>query len=102
MSEYDSLPITLLSVPDNFVKFNTWRLEARCREIDTEPFFPENYYESKKIRNICNQCEVIEQCLQDAFMFEDNQYGIRGGTTPRERRRLIKKYNDEYLASLKN
>ena len=102
MGNYDRLPITLLKVPDSFVKFNTWRLEARCREIDTEPFFPENDYESKKVRRICRDCEVAEQCLQDALMFEDNQYGVRGGTTPRERRRLIKKYNDEYLASIKN
>ena len=66
-----------------------WQTKARCTEVDPEIFFPERGGSSKAARAVCSQCEVRLQCLEYALNNKE-QFGIWGGTSERERRRLRK------------
>jgi WhiB family redox-sensing transcriptional regulator len=66
-----------------------WQVMARCSEVDPEIFFPERGGSSKAARSVCAQCNVRSQCLEYALNNKE-QFGIWGGTSERERRRLRK------------
>ena len=66
-----------------------WQADARCAEVDPEIFFPERGGSSKAARAVCGQCDVRMQCLEYALNNKE-QFGIWGGTSERERRRLRK------------
>lgn len=66
-----------------------WQGLARCVEVDPEIFFPERGGSSKAARAVCNDCAVKQQCLLYALTNRE-QFGIWGGTSERERRRLRK------------
>jgi WhiB family transcriptional regulator, redox-sensing transcriptional regulator len=66
-----------------------WQVKARCTEVDPEIFFPERGGSSKAARAVCSNCEVRMQCLEYALNNKE-QFGIWGGTSERERRRLRK------------
>ena len=69
--------------------FVPWQDRARCREFDPEIFFPERGGSSKAARAVCAKCEVRAHCLEYALNNKE-QFGIWGGTSERERRRLRK------------
>lgn len=64
-----------------------WQSRARCVEVDPEIFFPERGGSSKAARAVCNECTVRQECLLYALANRE-QFGIWGGTSERERRRL--------------
>jgi len=66
-----------------------WQGAARCAEVDPEIFFPERGGSSKAARAVCSGCSVRAQCLEYALNNKE-QFGIWGGTSERERRRLRK------------
>lgn len=66
-----------------------WQGKARCAEADPEIFFPERGGSSKAARAVCGGCDVRAQCLEYALNNKE-QFGIWGGTSERERRRLRK------------
>jgi WhiB family redox-sensing transcriptional regulator len=66
-----------------------WQVSARCTEVDPEIFFPERGGSSKAARAVCGGCDVRLQCLEYALNNKE-QFGIWGGTSERERRRLRK------------
>jgi WhiB family transcriptional regulator, redox-sensing transcriptional regulator len=66
-----------------------WQTNARCTEVDPEIFFPERGGSSKEARKVCDKCDVRLQCLEYALNNKE-QFGIWGGTSERERRRLRK------------
>ena len=66
-----------------------WQTHARCTEVDPEIFFPERGGSSKAARAVCADCQVRAQCLEYALNNKE-QFGIWGGTSERERRRLRK------------
>lgn len=66
-----------------------WQGAAACAEVDPEIFFPERGGSSKAARTVCAQCSVRAQCLEYALNNKE-QFGIWGGTSERERRRLRK------------
>jgi WhiB family transcriptional regulator, redox-sensing transcriptional regulator len=66
-----------------------WQAKARCSEVDPEIFFPERGGSSKAARAVCSKCEVRMQCLEYALNNKE-QFGIWGGTSERERRKLRK------------
>jgi WhiB family transcriptional regulator, redox-sensing transcriptional regulator len=66
-----------------------WQANARCAEVDPEIFFPERGGSSKAARAVCAQCAVRDKCLEYALNNKE-QFGIWGGTSERERRRLRK------------
>lgn len=66
-----------------------WQTKARCTEVDPEIFFPERGGSSRAARAVCADCEVRLECLEYALNNKE-QFGIWGGTSERERRRLRK------------
>lgn len=65
----------------------SWQVRARCVEVDPEIFFPERGGSSRAARAVCNECAVRAECLRYALANRE-QFGIWGGTSERERRRL--------------
>ena len=65
----------------------TWQERALCAQTDPEAFFPEKGGSTREAKRICARCEVKAECL--AYALEhDERYGIWGGLSERERRRL--------------
>lgn len=66
-----------------------WQAEALCAQTDPEAFFPEKGGSTRDAKRVCSVCPVREECLQYA-MDNDERFGIWGGLSERERRRLRK------------
>jgi len=64
-----------------------WQGRALCAETDPEAFFPEKGGSTREAKRICSGCEVRAQCLEFALA-HDERFGIWGGLSERERRRL--------------
>jgi WhiB family transcriptional regulator, redox-sensing transcriptional regulator len=66
-----------------------WQTDALCAQTDPEAFFPEKGGSTRDAKRICTTCEVKAQCLDYALQ-NDERFGIWGGLSERERRRLRK------------
>ena len=64
-----------------------WRLEALCAETDPEAFFPEKGGSTRDAKRVCTGCTVRAECLEFALA-NDERFGIWGGLSERERRRV--------------
>ncbi len=64
-----------------------WQQQALCAQTDPEAFFPEKGGSTREAKAICLSCEVREDCLEYALA-NDERFGIWGGLSERERRRL--------------
>lgn len=60
---------------------------ALCREVDPELFFPKKGGDGGKVaKKLCHKCEHEAPCLAEALA--NPSFGIRGGTSFRERREI--------------
>lgn len=69
-----------------------WFADALCLDEDPELFFPSgegklSQPQIESAQSICRMCPVRSNCLRLALT-TDSQYGVWGGTTPKERDRL--------------
>jgi WhiB family redox-sensing transcriptional regulator len=64
-----------------------WQDRALCAQTDPEAFFPEKGGSTREAKKICLGCEVRNECLEYALA-HDERFGIWGGLSERERRRL--------------
>lgn len=64
-----------------------WQERALCAQTDPEAFFPEKGGSTREAKRICQGCEVRDECLEYALA-NDERFGIWGGLSERERRRL--------------
>ncbi len=64
-----------------------WQERALCAQTDPEAFFPEKGGSTREAKRICLGCEVRAECL-DYALAHDERFGIWGGLSERERRRL--------------
>lgn len=64
-----------------------WQDRALCAQTDPEAFFPEKGGSTREAKRICLGCEVRGECLEYALA-KDERFGIWGGLSERERRRL--------------
>lgn len=64
-----------------------WHALALCAQTDPEAFFPDKGGSTREAKRICTGCEVKGECLEYA-MKNDERFGIWGGLSERERRRL--------------
>ncbi len=65
-----------------------WTLDALCLQFDPAAWFPEKGGSTREAKLVCQRCPVRAECL--AFAFDhDERYGIHGGLSERERRRLF-------------
>jgi WhiB family redox-sensing transcriptional regulator len=64
-----------------------WRLDALCAETDPEAFFPDKGGSTRDAKRVCGGCPVRAECLEYALA-SDERFGIWGGLSERERRRV--------------
>lgn len=64
-----------------------WQERALCAQTDPEAFFPEKGGSTREAKRVCATCEVREECLEYALA-HDERFGIWGGLSERERRKL--------------
>ena len=69
------------------MKRGAWTEQAACRGAGTETFYPATPDEEAEALSICATCPVRAQCLDYAVRNHET-YGIWGGTTPEQRRRI--------------
>ncbi|MEE2521633.1 WhiB family transcriptional regulator [Pseudarthrobacter sp. J75] len=67
-----------------------WQTDALCAQTDPEAFFPEKGGSTRDAKKVCGSCNVRSQCLEYALA-NDERFGIWGGLSERERRRLRKR-----------
>ena len=67
-----------------------WAPQAKCLQAEPETFFPEKGGSTREAKRICTLCEVRSECL-DYALSNDERFGIWGGLSERERRRLKKR-----------
>jgi len=78
-------PLVLLEGPPE--EEPDWQERALCAQTDPEAFFPEKGGSTREAKRICSGCEVRAECL-DYALTHDERFGIWGGLSERERRRL--------------
>jgi len=64
-----------------------WQEKALCAQTDPEAFFPEKGGSTREAKKVCLSCEVRSECL-DYALKNDERFGIWGGLSERERRRI--------------
>jgi WhiB family redox-sensing transcriptional regulator len=67
-----------------------WQERALCAQTDPEAFFPEKGGSTREAKRICLGCDVKDDCLEYALA-HDERFGIWGGLSERERRKLKKR-----------
>ena len=65
----------------------SWQERSLCAQTDPEAFFPEKGGSTREAKKVCVGCEVRAECLEYALA-NDERFGIWGGLSERERRRL--------------
>ncbi len=65
----------------------SWQDLANCRGADPDLFFPERGASTRTAKSICRECSVRVECLEFAIAGSE-KFGIWGGMSERERRRV--------------
>jgi WhiB family redox-sensing transcriptional regulator len=68
----------------------SWQERSLCAQTDPEAFFPEKGGSTREAKKVCVGCEVRSECLEYALA-NDERFGIWGGLSERERRKLKKR-----------
>ncbi|MDP9432712.1 MAG: WhiB family transcriptional regulator [Actinomycetota bacterium] len=79
--------MTYLLGLDSPLEEPTWQEQALCAQTDPEAFFPEKGGSTREAKKVCVGCPVQVECLEYALA-HDERFGIWGGLSERERRRL--------------
>lgn len=66
-----------------------WMDDAVCAETAPDIFFPEKGGSTRDAKALCQSCGVRQQCL-DYALERDERFGIWGGLSERERRRVAR------------
>lgn len=65
----------------------TWQRQANCMGVDPDLFFPERGASTREAKEVCRGCVVQSECL-DYAIAHGEKFGIWGGLSERERRRV--------------
>lgn len=87
-AELDVLTLVATSA-DGLPPELAWQERALCAQTDPEAFFPEKGGSTREAKRVCMSCEVRSECLEYALA-KDERFGIWGGLSERERRRVKK------------
>jgi len=90
MDETGEGPVDLVLIEsDGLPPELAWQERALCAQTDPEAFFPEKGGSTREAKRVCMSCEVRAECL-DYALAKDERFGIWGGLSERERRRVKK------------
>ncbi|ASR85937.1 WhiB family transcription factor [Mycobacterium Phage Niklas] len=87
-----------MSADEYFGQPEAWEADALCAQVDPEIFFPEQGGSVREAKRVCGRCPVTDECLDRALSLPSNPTGVWGGTTERERRRMIRNARQEVAA----
>jgi WhiB family redox-sensing transcriptional regulator len=79
----------------------SWQTRANCMGVDPDLFFPERGASTREAKEVCRGCVVREDCLEFALA-NGEKFGIWGGMSERERRRLRRSRNLQRRAAMVN
>ena len=65
----------------------SWQRGANCLGVHPDLFFPERGASTREAKEVCRGCIVQDECLEFALR-NGEKFGIWGGMSERERRRL--------------
>lgn len=83
------LPELTLLLPDG--EYPSWQDDALCAQIGgDETWFPDKGGSPRAAKRMCARCDVRPECLETALANRE-EYGVYGGTTAAERKRIVKK-----------
>ncbi len=74
---------------DEVVSDKSWQAYANCLGVDPDLFFPERGASTREAKAVCEGCVVREECLEYALS-NGEKFGIWGGMSERERRKIRK------------
>lgn len=74
-----------------------WMRNGNCRNYPPAAFFPSDGVGVDAARRICASCPVKERCLEYALANRID-HGVWGGTSERERRRILKRRRQDAVA----
>ena len=69
------------------VEGRSWQDQANCLGVDPDLFFPERGASTREAKEVCRGCVVRMECLEYALA-NGEKFGIWGGMSERERRRI--------------
>ncbi len=69
------------------VEDQEWQDSANCLGVDPDLFFPERGASTREAKEVCRGCVVQADCLEYALR-NGEKFGIWGGMSERERRRI--------------
>lgn len=72
---------------DSLSQERGWQDQANCLGVDPDLFFPERGASTREAKEVCKGCVVRGDCLEYALA-NGEKFGIWGGLSERERRRL--------------
>ena len=64
-----------------------WKDVSNCLGVDPDLFFPERGASTREAKEVCRGCVVRVECLEYALQ-NGEKFGIWGGMSERERRRI--------------
>ncbi|MCY3539032.1 MAG: WhiB family transcriptional regulator [bacterium] len=67
-----------------------WREFANCLGANEDLFFPDRGASTRAAKQICAECQVRVDCLEYAVT-QGEKFGIWGGLSERERRKIRKR-----------
>ena len=89
MDPVGDLEIDVQSLPEQVSPPDHWQELSACYGLDPEVFFPTTEEEAGLALSYCSVCQVRDVCLAWAVR-NGERYGVWGGTTEQQRRRLIR------------
>lgn len=82
------MPEDLMAIYDETeAEEKSWQDYANCLGVDPDLFFPERGASTREAKEVCRGCVVREDCLEYALQ-NGEKFGIWGGMSERERRRI--------------
>lgn len=87
---HDTIPTATLTGPLTEIDLMPpeWVSQGLCGQTDPEAFFPEKGGSTREAKKTCARCPVAAECLDYAIEHEE-RFGIWGGLSERERRKLM-------------
>jgi WhiB family redox-sensing transcriptional regulator len=77
-----------------------WQDFGNCKGVDPDLFFPERGASTREAKECCRGCEVRHDCLEFALQ-NGEKFGIWGGLSERERRRIRRQRSQVARSSIK-
>jgi WhiB family transcriptional regulator, redox-sensing transcriptional regulator len=81
--------IDIKTLPQNPSPPDIWQDQAACFGIDPDTFFPTSEDEAGPALAFCTACGIKQTCLAWALR-NGERYGVWGGLTEQQRRRLVR------------